>query len=57
MLEGAGARVTDAVSRRTSYVVAGEDAGSKLAKARDLGVAVLDEDGLRRVLAEKGVAW
>lgn len=57
VLEGAGARVTNRVSRRTSYVVAGEDAGSKLAKARELGVAVLDEDGLRRLLAEKGVAW
>ncbi|OYW00110.1 MAG: DNA ligase (NAD(+)) LigA, partial [Acidobacteria bacterium 37-71-11] len=57
VLEGGGARVTESVSRRTSYLVAGEDAGSKLAKARELGVAVLDEDGLRRLLAEKGVAW
>ncbi|MDD5562238.1 MAG: NAD-dependent DNA ligase LigA [Thermoanaerobaculaceae bacterium] len=57
MLEGGGARVTDAVSRRTSYVVAGEDAGSKLARARDLSVPVLDEVELRRLLAEKGVEW
>ncbi len=55
LLEGAGGKVTDSVSRRTSYVVAGEDAGSKLAKARELGVAVLDEAGLQRLLDEKGV--
>jgi DNA ligase (NAD+) len=55
LLEGAGAKVTESVSRRTSYVVAGEDAGAKLAKARELGVAVLDEAGLRRLLDEKGV--
>jgi len=39
------------VSKSTSYVVAGENAGSKLAKAQELGVPVLDEDGFRRVLA------
>jgi DNA ligase (NAD+) len=57
MLEEAGARVAETVSRRTSYVVAGADAGSKLGRAGDLGVAVLDEDGLRVLLAEKGVEW
>ena len=57
VLEGAGARVADSVSRRTSYLVAGADAGSKLEKARSAGVTVLDEGGLRTLLAEKGVAW
>jgi len=57
LLEQAGAKVADSVSRRTSFVVAGVEAGSKLAKARELGVKVLDEKGLKRLLAEKGVAW
>jgi DNA ligase (NAD+) len=55
-LEAAGAKVADSVSKRTSYVVAGRDAGSKLAKATALGVTVLDEDGLAALLAEKGVS-
>ena len=51
MLERAGAKVTGSVSKKTSFVVAGEEAGSKLDKARELGVEVLDEDGLRALLA------
>lgn len=51
-LLGAGARVTSSVSKKTGVVVAGEAAGSKLEKAERLGVPVLDEDGLRRLLRE-----
>jgi DNA ligase (NAD+) len=51
MIVAAGGRVTGSVSRKTDYVVAGESAGSKLAQAEKLGVPVLDEDGLRDLLA------
>ena len=43
LLEAAGAKVSGSVSKKTSYVVAGEEAGSKLDKAKELGVAVIDE--------------
>jgi DNA ligase (NAD+) len=46
----AGGRVTGSVSKNTDYLVAGESAGSKLAKAERLRVPVLDEDGLRELL-------
>jgi DNA ligase (NAD+) len=50
MLEAAGAKVAGSVSKKTDYVVAGADAGSKLAKAEELGVPVLDEDGMHKLL-------
>jgi len=42
--------VAGSVSARTGYVIAGEAAGSKLDKARQLNIPILDEDGLRRLL-------
>jgi DNA ligase (NAD+) len=56
LLEAAGAKVAGSVSKKTSYVVAGDDAGSKLDKARELGIPLLDEDGLRALLARGGGA-
>ncbi len=50
LLEAAGAKVAGSVSKKTDYLVAGAEAGSKLAKAQELGVAVLDEDGMRALL-------
>jgi DNA ligase (NAD+) len=47
----AGGKPGGSVSRKTDYVVAGENAGSKLARAQELGVPVLDEDGFRALLA------
>jgi DNA ligase (NAD+) len=48
-----GGKVTDSVSKNTNYLVAGEAAGSKLAKAQQLGVPVIDEDGLIALAEEK----
>jgi DNA ligase (NAD+) len=46
LIEGAGGKVTGSVSKRTTYVVAGDDAGSKLDKAREMGIPVLNENQL-----------
>ena len=51
LIEDAGGRVTSSVSKNTDFVVAGEKAGSKLEKAEKLGVQILDEDGLKSLLA------
>jgi DNA ligase (NAD+) len=52
LLEAAGAKVVGSVSKKTDYLVAGAEAGSKLAKAQELGVAVLDEAGMLALLNE-----
>jgi DNA ligase (NAD+) len=50
LIEDAGGRVSGSVSKKTDYVVAGEDAGSKLDKAKELGVAVIDEKEMEKLV-------
>lgn len=51
LIESRGGKVTGTVSSRTSYVLAGESPGSKLEKAQSLGVPIIDEDGLRKLIS------
>jgi DNA ligase (NAD+) len=53
-IEELGGRATDSVSKATGYVVAGEDPGSKLAKAQKAGVTILDEAGFLELLEQAG---
>ena len=52
MAQDAGAKVSGSVSKKTDYVVAGAEAGSKLAKAQELGVKVIDETEFMRLLQQ-----
>jgi DNA ligase (NAD+) len=52
LIKAQGGKVAGSVSKKTSYVVAGEAAGSKLTKAQDLGVNIIDENELLRMLEE-----
>jgi len=53
IIEGAGGKVTGSVSKKTDYLVAGDDPGSKYDKAAELGITILDEAGLQKLI-EKG---
>ena len=52
LVEAAGGKVTGSVSKKTDYVVAGEDPGTKYTKAQELGIEILDEEAFRALLPE-----
>ena len=52
LIEANGGRVTGSVSKKTDYLLAGADAGSKLTKAQKLGTEIIDEDEFRRLIEE-----
>ena len=52
LLEAAGGKVAGSVSKKTDYLLAGSEAGSKLNKAQELGVAVIDEEAMLALLSE-----
>ena len=54
LITSAGGKVTGSVSKKTDYLLAGESAGSKLAKAEKLGVKVIDEAELKEMLGDSG---
>jgi DNA ligase (NAD+) len=56
LIEQAGGKVASSVSKKTDYVVAGESAGTKLTRAQELGVSILDEEGLRGLLEARAEA-
>ena len=56
LIEAAGGKVTGSVSAKTDYVVVGEEAGSKLAKAQQLGTPLLDEEALRKLIESRDAA-
>jgi DNA ligase (NAD+) len=49
LIEAAGGKVSGSVSKKTDYVVTGDEAGSKLDQARELGIAIIDEAGLQKL--------
>ncbi|HEX9013376.1 MAG TPA: helix-hairpin-helix domain-containing protein, partial [Anaerolineaceae bacterium] len=51
LIQSQGGKVTDSISKKTDYLVVGESAGSKLEKAQALGVKMIDEEGLRRMVS------
>lgn len=53
LIQRSGGKVTDNVSKKTDYLVVGESAGSKLEKARQLGVPILDEDALLKLIEQR----